>query len=127
MSKLQSARQIAETLRKGRERYAAMVDALLAGDRPPWETVCSVLKLADRTAEDLLRDLIASDWAPVRSGDPCEKQECDGHLIVYCSKQVRGAMIRYLKCGACGNRPTRNKQRLPASRVRQRRHRKACT
>lgn len=50
---------------------------------------------------------------PSHSGDTCPQDDCEGRLLVYCTRVVRGVRVRYLRCSKCQKSPANSKQIIP--------------
>lgn len=98
-------------------RYARLVIAMHAGARPPAATIRAVLLAADKTAEDLVDDVLAGHRpAGPTPGSPCAR--CGAPIRVESSRLQGRYHVRYLYCPAC--RAPAGKQVAPAATVRRR-------
>ena len=108
----EQARSIADALRAA--RYREMVAALRLGSRFPEDQIQEVTTGAEKSAWDLIKDVLA--------GDGCRK--CGGQMRAYTSRRTKmNRVVQYLECGQCGDRPAGVKRTVPAAAVRRRRRR----
>ena len=62
---------------------------------------------------DASERLVEAVKAKICSGDLCQAQDCDGKLLVYSTRIIDGARVRYLRCNKCHATPENSKQVVP--------------
>jgi len=111
-------RTIGEALAEAEARYVTMIDQLRAGHRLPEQMIALVLTLAERSAANLVRDVLTTNSTIHRPGDPCPRRQCAGKLVQYKSRRAERWLTQYLKCDRC---KMTGKRVLPAASVPRRR------
>jgi len=95
------------------ERYAWLVRAALSGGRVPRDEIDRIVEAAGKSYKDLAYDVLAGPVElPTMPGDKCD--HCGGAIRVTSSRRAGSVLVRYLGCRACGRKPDRHRQVVPA-------------